>query len=112
MLKSIPAVGAILFFAFSASAQYPVYPSNPTPEQAAAQERGKAIFQQNCAVCHGENLTGGRGPDLIRSVLTRQDKNGDLIGPVVTQGRPEKGMPPFSQLTQSQISDLVDFIHS
>lgn len=111
VLKSIAAVGVVLLFALSARAQYPVYPSKPTPEQAAAEQRGKAIFQQNCSVCHGANLTGGRGPDLIRSVLVRHDKNGDQIGPVVTQGRPDKGMPPF-QFSPSQISDLVAYIHS
>lgn len=77
----------------------------------AAEQNGKAIFQQNCAVCHGANLTGGRGPDLIRSTLTREDKSGDLIGPVVTQGRVDKGMPPFS-LSPSQVTDLVAYIHS
>ncbi len=113
VLKSFSALAAIIFLsALSAGAQYPVYPSKPTPEQAAAEQRGKALFQQNCAVCHGANLTGGRGPDLIRSDLTRQDKNGNLIGPVVSQGRIEKGMPAFSQLSQSQIADLVAYIHS
>lgn len=116
VLKSISALAAVIFLsALSASAQYPPRPPKPTPEQLAAmqaaEQSGKAIFQQNCAVCHAANLTGGRGPDLIRSALVRRDKNGDAIGPVVTQGRPDKGMPPF-QFTQSQISDLVAYIHS
>jgi cytochrome c oxidase cbb3-type subunit 3 len=101
----------IFFAALSAGAQYPPRPPKPTPEQLAAIAQGKTIFQQNCAVCHGANLTGGRGPDLIRSDLTRQDKGGNLIGPVVTQGRSEKGMPPF-QFSPSQIADLVAYIHS
>ncbi len=113
VLKSISALAGItLLSALSASAQYPPRPPKPTPEQLAAEQQGKALFQQNCAVCHGANLTGGRGPDLIRSDLTRQDKNGDLIGPVVSQGRIEKGMPAFSQLSQSQIADLVAYIHA
>lgn len=88
-----------------------MHPSGPDPAQAAAAERGRAIFQQSCAACHGEDATGGRGPDLIRSTLVRHDKDGDLIGPVVTQGRPEKGMPPFP-FSQSQVSDLVAFIEA
>jgi len=79
--------------------------------EAAAADRGRAMFKQNCAVCHGEDLTGGRGPDLIRSSLVRHDKNGDLIGPLVTNGRPEKGMPAFP-FTQAQVADLVAFIQS
>jgi cytochrome c oxidase cbb3-type subunit 3 len=99
------------FFAIAARAQYPPRPPKPTPEQLAAIKQGKTIFQQNCAVCHGEQLTGGRGPDLIRSDLVRRDKDGDLIGPVVTHGRLDKGMPPFS-LSPSEIADLVAYIHS
>lgn len=116
MLKKLPFLAAGIFsFVLTASAQYPPRPPRPTPEQLAAQhaaeQRGKTTFQQNCAVCHGANLTGGRGPDLIRSDLTRRDKNGDLIGPVVTQGRPDKGMPPFP-FSQSKIADLAAYIHS
>jgi cytochrome c oxidase cbb3-type subunit III len=112
MLKKVSIVAAgVLSLLISTSAQYPPRPPTPTPEQLAAEQRGKTIFQQNCTVCHGENLTGGRGPDLIRSDLVRRDKDGDLIGPVVTQGRPDKGMPPF-QFSPSQIADLVAYIHS
>ena len=95
----------------AAHAQYPPRPPKPTPEQLAAVAEGKTIFQQNCAVCHGQNLTGGRGPDLIRSDLTRRDKDGDLIGPVVTQGRIDKGMPSFS-FSPEQIAALAAYIHS
>jgi cytochrome c oxidase cbb3-type subunit III len=77
--------------------------------EAAAAERGHTLFQQNCVACHGEDATGGRGPDLIRSSLVRHDKKGDLIGPVVTGGRPDKGMPPFP-FADSQIADLVAFL--
>jgi len=80
-------------------------------EQAAAAKRGETLFKQNCAVCHGEDLTGGRGPDLIRSSLVRHDKGGNLISPVVLNGRPDRGMPSFP-FTQDQVSDLVAYIDS
>ena len=93
----------------------PGRPAAPNPAQAAAQAaaaaRGAALFKENCASCHAEDATGGRGPDLIRSSLVRHDKNGDLIGPVVTQGRTDKGMPAFP-FTESQIADIVAFIQS
>ncbi len=79
--------------------------------EAAAADRGSTLFKENCAACHGENLTGGRGPDLIRSSLVRHDKNGDLIGSVVTNGRADKGMPAFP-FTQVQVADLIAFIQS
>jgi cytochrome c oxidase cbb3-type subunit 3 len=113
VLKKLGISAAGFFcFAFLVTAQYPPRPPKPTPEQLAAEQQGKTLFQQNCAVCHGENLTGGRGPDLIRSVLTRHDKDGDLIGPVIMQGSPEKGMPAFTQLSQSEIADIVAYIHA
>jgi cytochrome c oxidase cbb3-type subunit 3 len=107
---------AVLAVATSLAAQggppRPVRPSaSDVAAQAAAADRGHALFQQNCVACHGEDLTGGRGPDLIRSSLVRHDNHGDLIGPLVTNGRPEKGMPPF-QFSDSQIADLVAFINS
>ena len=113
VLKKLSIVFALIcFFVVAAHAQYPPRPPKPTPEQLAAVAQGKTIFQQNCAVCHGANLTGGRGPDLIRSDLVRQDKDGNLIGPVVTNGRIDKGMPPFASLGPEEIQDLVAYIHS
>jgi cytochrome c oxidase cbb3-type subunit III len=87
---------------------------NPAADaaHAAAAERGRALYKQSCAACHGEDATGGRGPDLIRSTLVRHDKNGDLIGPVVTTGRVEKGMPAFSSFTDAQTADVVAFLQA
>ena len=44
------------------------------------------------------------------SSVVRHDKDGDLIGPVIREGRPAKGMPAFP-LSPSEISDLVKYIH-
>jgi len=82
--------------------------SQVNPEAAA---RGRAQFRQTCASCHGDEATGGRGPDLIRSSLARRDKNGDLIGPVITAGRADRGMPAFP-LTETQIADVAAFLHA
>ena len=74
--------------------------------------RGQALFQQNCAACHGTNATGGMGPNLIASALVRHDSNGDGIGTVVHQGRLEKGMPAFPQITDAEVKDIATFIHA
>jgi hypothetical protein len=39
------------------------------------------------------------------------DKNGELIGTVVQNGRPDKGMPQFN-LAAADVSDVAAFIHS
>jgi cytochrome c oxidase cbb3-type subunit 3 len=75
-------------------------------------EQGKALFQQNCAFCHGRDAGGGEtGPDLTRSDLVSSDVGGDKIGAVVTNGRPDAGMPAF-HLAAPQIAGLVAFIHT
>lgn len=80
------------------------------PPDAAVIQRGSQQFQQSCAFCHGPDATGGRGPDLIRSPLVAHDVNGDLIGPVIHNGRPDKGMPALP-LTGDQIKAVSAFLH-
>lgn len=82
----------------------------PHPPDAATIQRGAQQFQQSCAFCHGPDATGGRGPDLIRSALVAHDVDGDLIGPVIRNGRPDKGMPPLP-LDNDQIKAVVAYLH-
>ena len=56
-------------------------------------QRGQANFRQSCAICHGTDALGGVGPNLVQSALVRHDENGNLIAPVIQDGRPDKGMP-------------------
>jgi cytochrome c oxidase cbb3-type subunit III len=88
------------------------------PDDAARQQTldakvaaGKARFQQTCGFCHGPNGRGASGPDLIRSPLVSHDVDGNLIGPVVRNGRPDKGMPAF-QLSDVQLRDIAQFLHA
>jgi cytochrome c oxidase cbb3-type subunit III len=74
-------------------------------------EQGQARFLQDCAFCHGRDAGGGEtGPDLTRSKLVADDVNGDKIGPVVRNGRPEKGMPRFT-VSDPELAALVGFLH-
>jgi len=75
-------------------------------------QQGSALFARDCSFCHGRDASGGEsGPDLTRSKLVTQDVDGDKIGPVVRNGRPEKGMPPFN-VSDAQIAALMAFIHT
>ena len=72
---------------------------------------GSTLFLQRCAFCHGRDAGGGEdGPDLTRSKLVAEDSRGDKIAPVIRDGRPQNGMPPFA-LPDPDIAALVAFIH-
>jgi cytochrome c oxidase cbb3-type subunit III len=87
------------------------YPARP-PADPAALERGRAAYGTYCTFCHGADIRGGDGgPSLLRSGVVLDDQNGELIGPVVLAGRPDRGMPKFA-LTQAQIADIATFLHS
>jgi cytochrome c oxidase cbb3-type subunit 3 len=92
-------------------------PQDAPPAQAVPQttardpvaiERGQKQFQQSCAFCHA---TGARGPDIVRSSLLAHDVKGDLLGKVIHEGRPDKGMPP-QPLTDQQVLDIATFLHA
>jgi mono/diheme cytochrome c family protein len=87
------------------------YPQRTVDDQAAV-ERGRSAFSVNCAFCHGADIRGGDGgPSLLRSSLVLDDQNGELIGPVIRAGRPDRGMPAFT-MTSEQIADIAAFMHS
>jgi len=74
-------------------------------------ETGRTRFAAQCGFCHGRDASGGEGgTDLTRSDLVGADVRGDRIRPVVRNGRPEKGMPPFA-LSDADLLAIVAFIH-
>ncbi len=77
----------------------------------AAVERGRKQFVSSCGFCHGDDATGNRAPDLVRSALVNHDVGGDQLGPVIRAGRPDKGMPGFP-FTDAQIADVAAFLHA
>ena len=86
---------------------------NPRPPSDPAQvERGKGLYSVQCTFCHGADARGGEGgPNLIRSGVILNDINGELITPVLQNGRPELGMPKFD-LTSAQLADVAAFLHT
>jgi cytochrome c oxidase cbb3-type subunit 3 len=105
MLRSILPAAGLLGSALLALGQ------NPPAVDMAQVERGRAQFKSNCGFCHGDDATGNRAPDLIRSVALSHDVDGHVVGPVIRNGRPDKGMPGFPTLTPPQIADMVVFLH-
>ncbi|MEO6802702.1 MAG: c-type cytochrome [Granulicella sp.] len=121
-------VGGIAIPAVMATAQDP-RPSGRggTPEQRAASTRlflglgaapdkakaalGAPIYQNNCAFCHGPQARGAVGPNLIVSDVVLSDDHGEHLAPFLKVGRPEKGMPAFSSMTDEQLIDISEFLH-
>ena len=91
-------------------ARGPAYPMHPQADDATI-ARGQAIYGQDCATCHGMDARGGNGgTNLVHSQLVMDDEKGELIAPVVQNGRPDLGMPKFD-LTTDQITDIAGYLH-
>ena len=76
-----------------------------------AVERGGPLFVAKCGGCQGATAKGtNRAPDLVRSLLMLDDEKGLLVGPVIRNGRPDKGMPK-PDVTEDQIADIVAWLH-
>lgn len=82
----------------------------PPPDPEAAR-RGAPIYAANCAFCHGPQARGAEGPSLIYSEMVLKDQHGTQLAEFLKNGRPEKGMPAFSTLTEEQRKDIAEFVH-
>ena len=82
----------------------------PAPDRQAA-ARGNQLFGPACGFCHGANARGASGPNLVRSALVLRDEKGELLAPVIHNGRADKGMPAFASFSNAQLHDLAEFLH-
>ena len=86
------------------------------PDDPAVVERGSALYGINCRLCHGPDLRGGDmgGINLLRSQLVLNDQNGELIIPVVRDGRMNPGQPPMPPLPlkEEEVKAIAVYIHS
>ena len=98
-------VVSLIFFTLALQGQEP----GASSEKVLA---GKTEFGKSCGFCHGATGRGASGPDLIHSTLVSHDVNGNLIGEVVRNGRPDKGMPAFPNVTEAQIRAMAAFLHN
>ena len=95
--------------------------ANPVPTTPESVAAGKAIFDKNCASCHGKS---GRGDGRMGEELNPKPANltdaewkhgstdGDIFN-VIHDGVPKTGMKPFGRkLSEHEIWDTVNFIRS
>lgn len=74
---------------------------------------GQAVYEQSCANCHAIDGSGAIGPKLSDGrVVRRYPDIADQIE-VITNGRPDTGMPPFGQeLSAEQIRAVAEYERS
>ena len=75
-----------------------------------AVEKGEAIYQANCTVCHGEQLEGKIGPSLVDSTWIHGGTP-EAIVRVITQGVPAKGMITWGPILGPQkIGEVAAYV--
>lgn len=76
-------------------------------------DRGKVVYSGVCSACHGVDARGGQlgGPNLLRSQVVLNDKDGELIGPIIHGSRAERGMPPIP-MGDEDVKAVAAFMHS
>jgi len=79
-------------------------------------QKGKAVYQANCAQCHSIHMTGGLGRDFNLVSYTRRKK--EVIAYVQDPDRMYRkfgynaNAMPTLILTSEEIEDVADFIDS
>ena len=73
-------------------------------------DQGRQAFEANCAVCHGMDASGGRGPNLRRAHIARAPDEASLCDLIETGIPPE--MPAGAFLTDVEVRALVAFVRS
>ena len=74
-----------------------------------ADNRGEALYAQNCAICHGTEGTGGMGAQLASQTFLESASN-KYLKQTIRLGRPGRIMPSFYWMPESDIDAIISFI--
>ncbi len=85
-----------------------VDPLTGNPQAIAA---GQALYARNCAVCHGPGAQGDRGPSLVSGVFPHGGRDGQIFLSI-RAGIQGSEMPPFRQLRDEQIWQIIAFLRN
>jgi len=93
------------------------FPAQQRPSgDAAIIARGKTLYEIHCRLCHGADLRGGEqgGSNLLRSAVALNDQSGELLQPIIREGRRNPGLPsmPANELSTDDIRAIAEYIHS
>ena len=82
-------------------------PQENVREVGSPEERGRAVYQSNCRLCHGADLTGQ--PPAVPSLINVGSRlSDDQARAVVTHGRGP--MPAFSKLSDVELNALLAYL--
>ena len=72
---------------------------------------GQAVYEANCASCHGADGGGGIGPQLSDGTVVEEYPDAADEAAVVTDGK--NGMPAFDgDLSSQEIDEVVEYTRS
>jgi len=78
---------------------------NPFQGDSSVIPAGEALYREHCAACHGEDMTGGIGPDIHDLDMTDAD-----LYQILFNGIPEGGMPAFSAVGSDRLWKMVNYL--
>lgn len=99
LLKKPPLILALLLLSLS------------TLQTTVAQNRGESLYQENCSICHGIDGQGGMGIPLAFDDFLKSASK-DYIKQSIRLGRPNRIMPSFYWMPESDIDEIIKFIDS
>jgi len=80
-------------------------------QSVSASDTGQDLYLENCATCHGTQGKGGMGiPLALHSFL--DSASADYLKKTIRLGRPERIMPSFYWMSDSDIDQIIEFINS
>ncbi|HEY1025262.1 MAG TPA: copper-containing nitrite reductase [Sphingobacteriaceae bacterium] len=84
-------------------------------------EKGKILYENNCAACHQQNGEGlaGAFPPLAESdyLMKREDKGAGIVinglsGKITVNGKEYDGVMPQMQLTDDEIASILTYVRN
>lgn len=72
---------------------------------------GKKLFENQCAICHGQTGEGGRGPVLARPRLSRAPDDASLAK-VIEEGIRGTEMPSGDSMSEKEIRQVAAYVRT